>query len=1025
MRRFAGLALLFCLLASCTLAAAQAPTQADVVVVGGGCGGFAAALQAARMGVSVLLLEEGDMLGGAYTAGGVACFDGNPYYGHTEALTTGVFGEIVARIRAHYGHPERVQPVCFEPAVARDILQGMAAEQPNLAIVYRARVVSAVMNGQRVEGVAYLDQNQQPHEVSAAVVIDATEFGDLLPLAGAQYRLGRESWAETAEDKALGAPFNKETGWSASAPPDNLVQAVTQVVVLRNMRAPAPVVLTPPGYDRNRLCDFSNPPASWSPTGQYLDGWPLGSILRYSAVTPPGTSAAALDPLIPATWPDLFFINWVICGNDYAQATPLPVLDQAGRAAEQQNAKNLSLAFVRALQQHLYLTIGYNPLAIATDQYSTPDGLPPGLYIREGRRAVGLYTLAEHDIARLLYKCGAAPGSTMSPSSIVLRGTQIWDAVALGDYDIDIHPAKPVDGFYTPSLLQAFYRLAASGGDGRGAVPFQVPYRCLVPQAVDGLLVGDKAISVTHFANGATRLQPVLTLIGQAAGAAAALAVRHGVQPRQVNVLELQQALLDSGDALYYFSDIYPNHWAFREIQSIAVAGIMCARYPDPVFPRIHQNYDDWQDHAFYPDRQVTRGQTAVYIARATGFGDYKASSQYFFDVPPNAWEYDAVDCLRRQAVIFGCYANPPRFCPSDSVSRAQMAVLLVRAKGLAPYYNPVPTFRDVYPSSYAYPCVEAAYAAGLMERIAAPPYLYPSRAVTRAELAVFLFNAFWPCAPVNQPPELVLSRYSPNTGYYMLYVAPSKPLEAWFRAFDPDGDTVTVSVESMPQGASFDSLTGRFYWTPSADAIGSRMITVSATDGRATTRQQFSITVGPIIAIRPGSDKSAMATPDVTLNVTTNAATTMRFLYPGLSSWSAWEPVAPTKTITVSTGDGGKQIYAQAGNAQGKVSPTASLTMTLDTTPPAAVELVIQEGLARTWDQTLRLHIKAVDWALYPLDIRFKYQGQDWTAWEPFCPYKYVARLVPSGQCTIWLQCRDAVGNESAPVSDSINLLP
>ena len=67
----------------------------------------------------------------------------------------------------------------------------------------------------------------------------------------------------------------------------------------------------------------------------------------------------------------------------------------------------------------------------------------------------------------------------------------------------------------------------------------------------------------------------------------------------------------------------------------------------------------------------------------------------------------------------------------------------------------------------------------------------------------------------------------------------------------------------------------------------------------------------------------------------------------------------------------------------------------------------------------------RARDRVAWLQEMRFKYPGQDWTAWEPFAPYKYVSRPIASGSCTIYLQCRDAVGNESAAVSDSINLLP
>ena len=66
----------------------------------------------------------------------------------------------------------------------------------------------------------------------------------------------------------------------------------------------------------------------------------------------------------------------------------------------------------------------------------------------------------------------------------------------------------------------------------------------MIPATTDGLLVCEKNISVSHIANGATRLQPVVMGIGQAAGMAAAMCVELGIQPRDLPVRTLQEALL-------------------------------------------------------------------------------------------------------------------------------------------------------------------------------------------------------------------------------------------------------------------------------------------------------------------------------------------------------------------------------------------------------------------------------------------------------------------------------------------------
>ena len=115
----------------------------------------------------------------------------------------------------------------------------------------------------------------------------------------------------------------------------------------------------------------------------------------------------------------------------------------------------------------------------------------------------------------------------------------------MGDYPIDHHhkrnPTAPQHLWFVP-------------------VPsFSVPLGALVPETVDGLVVADKAISVSNVANGTTRLQPVVLLTGQAAGALAALAARDGREPRAVPVREVQRALLDAGAFLLPYLDVPPT----------------------------------------------------------------------------------------------------------------------------------------------------------------------------------------------------------------------------------------------------------------------------------------------------------------------------------------------------------------------------------------------------------------------------------------------------------------------------------
>ena len=92
--------------------------------------------------------------------------------------------------------------------------------------------------------------------------------------------------------------------------------------------------------------------------------------------------------------------------------------------------------------------------------------------------------------------------------------------------------------------------LGAIGFSADRIGPFTIPYGVLVPRDVDGFLAAEKNFSQSRLVNGATRLQPSTMLVGQAAGAAAALAVRHGAEPRALPPVLVQRALLDAGSEL-------------------------------------------------------------------------------------------------------------------------------------------------------------------------------------------------------------------------------------------------------------------------------------------------------------------------------------------------------------------------------------------------------------------------------------------------------------------------------------------
>ncbi len=132
--------------------------------------------------------------------------------------------------------------------------------------------------------------------------------------------------------------------------------------------------------------------------------------------------------------------------------------------------------------------------------------------VRETRRIVGEYVLTEDDLA---------------------TGRSFEDVIALCGYPVDVH-SPTGDGGGTDGTWQT-------------ANEYQIPYRCLVPAELDGVLVAGRSISATHIAMGATRVMPPCFAMGEAAGTAAALAVHDGGQPREISVAALQRRLVAGG----------------------------------------------------------------------------------------------------------------------------------------------------------------------------------------------------------------------------------------------------------------------------------------------------------------------------------------------------------------------------------------------------------------------------------------------------------------------------------------------
>jgi hypothetical protein len=483
----------------------------DVVVIGGGAGGVAAAIQSARTGAHTLLVESTPWLGGMLTAAGVGCTDGN------HQLPSGLWQEWRQAAYAHYGTRNLatgwVSNFNIEPHVGDSIFKALAAAEMRLTVVCNASAAVAATTssaGKReITAIAVQRLGESADLVRAKVYVDATELGDVLSAAGGAYQVGLQADAETGDSLGL------DSDWP-------VVQDLTYVAILKDFGEGSNRTIEMPKHFDPKEFDCACSTACSHPS-KLFSQVDAQKMLDYGKM-PNGK----------------YMINWPAQGNDFY--TNLLLMAPAQRAVALDSAKQKTLRFVYFIQTRL----GFHHLGLATDEFNTPDTLPYMPYHREGRRAVGLVQL---NIARIKHPFGQA--------DLPLYRT----GIAVGDYPIDHHHRA-----YGRGLPALHFPAVPS---------YNVPAGALVPASVDNLVVCDKVISVTSGANGTTRLQPVAILTGQAAGVLAALAAEERKMPAQVSVRGIQAQLLRAGAYLMPYVDVTPTDRDWMAIQMVGATGLI------------------------------------------------------------------------------------------------------------------------------------------------------------------------------------------------------------------------------------------------------------------------------------------------------------------------------------------------------------------------------------------------------------------------------------------------------------------
>jgi hypothetical protein len=512
----------------------------DLVVIGGTPGGIACAVRAAREGLSVLLVNHTQHLGGFVTSGAggwEAPYDGlrSPIYGE---MITGsanyyakTYGEespqhIVSlpskTSRAHIDRPK------IEPRIAEMLFNQMVEKEKTLTVLLGHIVTKAERDGSLIQSVTLKPMHgESTITVSGKVFADGMYEGDLMAAAGVKTQIGRESRAQYGE-KHAGVIYTQERhkepgqrGFPKAADEGTL-----------NIR-----------YNSHATADIVEGPDS---------GEADGSVMAYNyrlVLTRDPVNKIMVEK--PANY-DPAIAKQAIGGGFVPNLPNKKVAWNGGRligpqndypAADWPTREAISKRYLEGMLMRLWWVQNdpeapekdrkqFENYGLAADEFPDNHHAPYEIYVREARRLVGRYVFKEQDNV-------IAEGIARTPIHP--------DSIAMTDWPVDSVACLPrkAPGGNTDGILFL----------GEESRPAQVPYRSILANEVENLLV-PVAISASHVGWGSIRLEPVWMQLGESAGHAAALAVKGKTTPGKLDPDALIRKLATSCVMISFFNDV-------------------------------------------------------------------------------------------------------------------------------------------------------------------------------------------------------------------------------------------------------------------------------------------------------------------------------------------------------------------------------------------------------------------------------------------------------------------------------------
>jgi hypothetical protein len=534
-----------CLLMSVVFAraATHSALETEICIYGGTASGVIAAVQAAKLGRSVILVSPDAHLGGL-SSGGLGQTD----IGNKRAIG-GLARQFYERIAQHYAHPEAWtqqsrasyksvgqsatepgEPAMwtFEPHVAEKIFEDYVREN-KLTVLRRERLDLAravEKSGARLTAIRL----ESGRVIRAKMFIDATYEGDLMAKAGVAYRVGREANSE------FGETLNGVQTQHATA--HQFLPGVSPYIVagdstsglLPGITAPTPPTLDGSGDARVQAYNFrlclTDAPANRIPFTKPTDY----DERNYELLLRNLEAGLKILPLHNAGMPN----RKTDTNNNTGFSTDFLGGNYAYPDADYTTRDRIRVAHL-AYTQGLLWTLANHPRVpekirteaarwgVSRDEFTDSAGWPTQLYIREARRMIGAYVMTEHNCT----------GRALAP-----------DPIGLGAYNMDSHNVQR-------TVNAAGHVVNEGDVQVKVAAPYPIAYDAITPRAAEceNLLV-PVALSATHIAYGSIRMEPVFMVLGQSAATAAAQAIVQKTSVQKIDRAQLHAQLLNDKQVL-------------------------------------------------------------------------------------------------------------------------------------------------------------------------------------------------------------------------------------------------------------------------------------------------------------------------------------------------------------------------------------------------------------------------------------------------------------------------------------------